>query len=156
MYGEFQNGKTPVEVIAANGFNPILVEYEYNRFCRMNGLNLRSLPHELVDVLKSTNNGLSALLLQKIEQDDITCNNDIRELVEFASTSSYSGGELSMIERMKKGDPIGEFRPFVCSICRKPMRGALFEPESEIGRKLLQSIGSGAVHDNCNFGFTSG
>ena len=156
MYGEFQNGKTPVEVIAANGFNPILVEYEYNRFCRMNGLNLRSLPHELVDVLKSTNNGLSALLLQKIEQDGITYNNDIRELVEFASTSSYSGGELSVIERMKKGDTIGEFKPFVCSICRKPMRGALFEPESEIGRKLLQSIGSGAVHDNCNFGFTSG
>ncbi|MGB8087396.1 MAG: hypothetical protein WCF07_14005 [Nitrososphaeraceae archaeon] len=57
---------------------------------------------------------------------------------------------------MKKGDPIGEFEPFVCSICRKPMRGALFEPESEIGRKLLQSIGSGAVHDICNFGFTSG
>ena len=153
MYGEFQNGKTPVEVIAANGFNPILVEYEYNRFCRMNGLNLRSLPHELVDVLKSTNNGLSALLLQKIEQDGITCNDDIRELVEFASTSAYSGGELSVIERMKKGDPIGEFKPFVCSICRKPMRGALIEPESEIGRKLLQSIGSGAVHDNCNFGF---
>ena len=39
----------------------------------MNGLNLRSLPHELVDVLKSTDNGLSALLLQKIEQEDITC-----------------------------------------------------------------------------------
>ena len=153
MYGEFQNGKTPVEVIAANGFNPILVEYEYNRFCRMNGLNLRSLSHELVDVLKSTNNGLSALLLQKIEQDGITCNDDIRELVEFASTSSYSGGELSVIERMKKGDPIGEFEPFVCSICRKPMKGALFEPEIEIGRKLLQSNGSGAVHDNCNFGF---
>jgi hypothetical protein len=153
MYGEFQNGKTPVEVIAANGFNPILVEYEYNRFCRMNGLNLRSLPHELIDILKSTNSGLSALLLQKIEQDGITCNDDIRELVEFASTSSYSSGELSVIERMKKGDPIGEFKPLVCSICRKPMRGALIEPESEIGRKLLQSIGSGAVHDNCNFGF---
>jgi hypothetical protein len=57
MYSEFQNGKTPVEVIAANGFNPMLVEHEYNRFCRMNGLNLRSLAHELVDVLKTTNNG---------------------------------------------------------------------------------------------------
>ncbi|MGH9977528.1 MAG: hypothetical protein ACRD8Z_17095, partial [Nitrososphaeraceae archaeon] len=39
MYGEFLNGKTPVEVIADNGFNPMLVEFEYNRFCRMNGLN---------------------------------------------------------------------------------------------------------------------
>ena len=52
MYSEFQNGNTPVEVIAANGFNPMLVEHEYNRFCRMNGLNLRTLPHELVEVLK--------------------------------------------------------------------------------------------------------
>jgi hypothetical protein len=156
MYSEFQNGKTPAEVIAANGFNPMLVEYEYNRFCRMNGLNLRSLAHELVDVLKSTDNGLSALLLQKIEQDGITCNNDIRELVEFASTSSYSWGELSVIKSMKKGESIGEFKPFVCSICHKPMRGAIIEPESEIGRKLLQSIGSGAMHDSCISGFTLG
>ena len=50
-----------------------------------------------------------------------------------------------MIEHMRKGDSIGEFDPFVCSICRKPMRGAVIEPESEIGRKLLQSIGSGVI-----------
>ena len=42
MYSEFQDGKTPTEVIAANGFSPMLVEYEYIRFCRMNGLNLKS------------------------------------------------------------------------------------------------------------------
>ena len=155
MYSEFQNGKTPVEVIAENGFNPILVEYENTRFCRMNGLNLRSLPHELVDVLKSSNKELSLLLLQKVEEDGITCNNDIRELFSFASISAYSRGELSAIERMRSGGSIGEFQPFVCPICRNPMRGALIEPESEIGRKLLQSIGTGAVHDNCNFGSAS-
>jgi len=156
MYSEFQNGKSPVEVIAANGFNPMLVEHEYNRFCRMNGLNLRSLAHELVDVLKTTNNGLSGLMLQEIEQDGITCNEDIRELFEFASTSSYSGGELSVIKRMRNGDSIDSFSPFVCSICHKPMRGAIIEPESEIGRKLLQSIGSGAMHDSCISGLTLG
>ena len=156
MYSEFQNGKSPVEVIAANGFNPMLVEHEYNRFCRMNGLNLRSLAHELVDVLKTTNNGLSAFLLQEIEQDGITCNEDIRELFEFASTSSYSGGELSVIKRMRNGDSIDSFSPFVCSICHKPMRGAIIEPESEIGRKLLQSFGSGAMHDSCISGLTLG
>src|SRR5262245_46048641 len=47
MYGEFKNGRTPIEVIAENGFNPILVEHEYSRFCRMNSLNLGSLVHEL-------------------------------------------------------------------------------------------------------------
>ena len=156
MYSEFQNGKTPVEVIAANGFNPMLVEHEYNRFCRMNGLNLRSLAHELVDVLKTTNNGLSAFLLQEIEQDGITCNEDIRKLFEFASTSSYSGGKLSVIKRMRNGDSIDSFSPFVCSICHKPMRGAIIEPESEIGRKLLQSIGSSAMHDSCISGLTLG
>ncbi len=156
MYNEFQKGKTPVEVIAANGFSPVLVEHEFNRYCRMNGLNLRSLAHELVDVLKTTNNGLSAFLLQEIEQDGITCNEDIRELFEFASTSSYSGGELSVIKRMRNGDSIDSFSPFVCSICHKPMRGAIIEPESEIGRKLLQSIGSGAMHDSCISGLTLG
>jgi hypothetical protein len=88
-------------------------------------------------------------------KESITCNSDITELVEFASTSSYSGGQLSVIKQMKNGDSIATFRPLVCSICRKPMKGALIEPESEIGRKLFQLIGTGAVHDNCNMGFPS-
>jgi hypothetical protein len=155
MYVEFQKGKTPVEVIAANGFNPMLVEYEFNRFCRMNGLNLNSLARELIEVLKARNNGSSPLLYQEIEQERVTCNTDIKELFEFASTSSYSEGQLSIIKQMKNGDPVVTFRPFVCSICRKPMRGAMFEPESEIGRKLVNSIGAGAVHDDCVREFTS-
>ena len=155
MYCEFQNGKTPVEVIAANGFNPVLVEHEFNRFCRMNGLNLKSLAHEIIEVLKSSNKESSTILLHEIEKESITCNSDITELVEFASTSSYSGGQLSVIKQMKNGDSIATFRPLVCSICRKPMKGALIEPESEIGRKLFQLIGTGAVHDNCIMGFPS-
>jgi hypothetical protein len=55
MYAEFQDGKSPVEVIASNGFNPVLVEHEFNRFCRMNGLNLKSLGHEIIEVLRSKN-----------------------------------------------------------------------------------------------------
>jgi hypothetical protein len=155
MYVEFQKGKTPVEVIASNGFNPMLVEYEYNRFCRMNGLNLNSLAHELIEVLKASNKGSSPFLYQEIEQERITSNTDIKELFEFASTSSYSDGQLSIIKKMNNGDPVVTFRPFVCSICRKPMRGAMIEPESEIGRKLLNSIGVGAVHDDCVRGFAS-
>jgi hypothetical protein len=155
MYGEFQNGETPVEVIATNGFNPMLVEYEYRRFCRMNGLNLRSLAHELVELMKSSKTGLSALLLQKLEEDGITCNDDLRELFKFSLTSSYSGGELSVIERIGNGGSIDKFRPFICSICHTPMRGALIDFESEIGRKICQSIGTGAVHDNCINGFAS-
>jgi hypothetical protein len=155
MYCEFQNGKTPVEVIAANGFSPLLVEHEFNRFCRINGLNLKSLTHEIIEVLKSSNKESSTLLLQEMVKESITCNSDITELVEFASTSSYSGGQLSVIKQMKNGDSIATFRPLVCSICRKPMKGALIEPESEIGRKLFQLIGTGAVHDNCNMGFPS-
>jgi hypothetical protein len=156
MYGEFQEGKTPVDVIVANGFNPMLVEYEYNRFSRMNRLNLGSLAHELVDVLRRADIGISAPLLQKIEQEGITCNDDIGELVEFASTSSYSMGEISVVERMKRGDSIGDFKPLICSICQKPMRGAVIDAGSEIGRKLLQSIGSGVAHDDCHFGLISG
>lgn len=149
MYSEFQEGKTPTEVISANGFSPMLVEYEYIRFCRMNGLNLKSLAHELVEVLKSTNNQASPGPLQKIEREGITCNDDIKELVKFASNSSYSGGEFSVIQRMRNGESIGTFRSLQCSICGEPMRGALIELESEMGRKLLQSIGTGAQHDKC-------
>ena len=53
------------KLLLDNGFNPMLVEHEYNRFCRMNGLNLKSLAHELVDVLKTTNNGIICISVAK-------------------------------------------------------------------------------------------
>jgi hypothetical protein len=149
LYAEFQNGRTPVEVIAKYGYNPALVEYEYNRFCRMNGLNLGTLPHDLAGVLKAKNLGISRAILQDIEKDSIKSNDDIRNIFDFTSTSSHSAGRLSVIEHMKRGDPVYTFKPLTCVICQKPMRGALVEFESEIGRKLLQSMGLGAAHDEC-------
>ena len=149
MYVKFQNGKTPTDVIAENGFNPMLVEYEYNRFCRMSGLNLKSLVHELIKEFSLGNDAISEPSIQKALRDGISSNEDIRKLIEIISNSSYSKGELSVIERMRKGDSVGTFKPLICSMCRVPMRGAMIEPDSEIGRKVIGSIGSGAVHNKC-------
>jgi hypothetical protein len=149
MYVKFQNGKTPTDVIAENGFNPMLVEYEYNRFCRMSGLNLKSLVHELIKEFSLGNDAISEPSIQKALRDGISSNEDIRKLIEIISNSSYSKGELSVIERMRKGDSVGTFKPLTCSMCRVPMRGAMIEPDSEIGRKVIESIGFGAVHNKC-------
>lgn len=155
MYGKFQNGRTPVEVIAENGFNPRLVEYEYSRFSRMNRLNFGTLVHELVKEF-NLDTQVSNPLFQKIERDGIISNDDLMKLFELVSSSSYSKGELSVIERMRNGDSVGTFKPFTCSICHTTMRGAMIDMESEIGRKILESIGPGAVHNNCIHGFTAG
>lgn len=152
MYGEFRSGRTPAEVIAANGFNPKLVEFEYNRFCRMNRLNLGSFVHDLVSEFQ-IGAEVSEPLFQKIRQDGVVSNDDIKGLFEYVSNISYAKGELSVIERIKNGDSVGTFKPFVCPLCNRTMRGALIEHESEIGRKIYQSIGPGAVHDSCNNGF---
>lgn len=149
LYVEFQNGMTPVQVIAGNGFNPMLVEHEHNRFCRMNGLDLKPLVHELIEAFNLDKNELSDPHIQKTVRDGITSNDDIRKLIEIISNSSYSKGELSVIERMRNGDSVGTFKPLTCSMCRVPMRGAMIEPDSEIGRKVHESIGPGAVHDKC-------
>lgn len=149
LYVEFQNGMTPVQVIARNGFNSMLVEYEHNRFCRMNGLDLKPLVHELIKAFNLDKNELSDPHIQKIVRDGITSNDDIRKLIEIISNSSHSKGEASVIERMRSGDPVGTFKPLTCSMCHVPMRGAMIEPDSEIGRKVIESIGSGAVHNEC-------
>lgn len=149
MYVKFQNGKTPTDVIAENGFNPMLVEYEYNRFCRMSGLNLKSLAHELIEAFGLGSDALPEPLIQKINRNGITSNDDIMTMVECVSKFSSSKGELSVIERMRNGDSIGTFEPLTCSTCHVPMRGAIVERHSEIGRKIVESIGSGAVHDKC-------
>ena len=50
-------------------------------------------------VLRLRFKGILTLNLTPTE-DAVECNDDMRELVEFALTSSYSGGEFSVIERM--------------------------------------------------------
>jgi hypothetical protein len=93
------------------------------------------------------NDALSEPPIQKAVRDGITTNDDIRKFI--VSNSSYSKGELSVIERMRNGDSVGTFKPLTCLMCGVTIRGAMVEPDSEIGRKVLQSIGSGAVHDKC-------
>jgi len=152
MYGEFKNGRTPIEVIAEDGFNPILVEHEYSRFCRMNSLNLGSLVHELRNEFQ-LGADVSEPLFQKIRQDGAISNDDIKRMIEYVSDISYAKGELSVIERMRNGESVGTFKPLVCSLCNTTIRGALIEQESELGRKILESIGPGAIHNKCNVGF---
>ena len=153
MYGEFRNGRNPVEVIAENGFSPKLVEYEFGRYCRMNHLNLGTLVYELIKGF-NLDTHQSEPLIQKIERDGIISDDDIKKWFELVSSSSYSKGELSVIERMMNGDSVGKFKPLTCSICHTTMKGAMIDNESEIGRKIRDSIGTGAVHDKCIHGFT--
>lgn len=91
-------------------------------------------------------------LMQKIEKGGITSNDDIGKSTDFLSKSAYHSGELSIINRMRRGELVDTFVPLKCPLCQQPMRGALIELGSEIGRKVMQALGTGAVYDICNRG----
>ena len=117
----------------------------------MSGLNLKSLGKKLIEELGLVKDDEEMEpLKQKIEKGGITSNDDIGKSIDFLSKSAHHSGELSIINRMRGGESVGTFVPLKCSICQQPMRGALIEPGSEIGRKIIQAIGIGAVHDVCN------
>lgn len=151
LYAEFKSGKTPVEVIAENGFNPTLVEYEFKRFSRLNGFNPSSFLKDIVDKYNLIDDQAPGLILPKIQQNGFPSNADLMKMIEAVSALSISQGEVSLIERMRTGIPIGTFKPYLCAICHQPMIGLMFDERSEIGIKVRQAIGN-PVHDRCNIG----
>ena len=40
LYTELKAGKTPTDIIANHGFHPNIVEFEYQRFLRLSGMNI--------------------------------------------------------------------------------------------------------------------
>ena len=40
LYTELNAGKTPTDIIANHGFHPNIVEFEYQRFLRLSGMNI--------------------------------------------------------------------------------------------------------------------
>lgn len=61
MYKEFNNNKKPVDIIAENGFPPAIVEVEYNRFLRLQNIDIQKLQTFVVGFLKYPLEGVESL-----------------------------------------------------------------------------------------------
>jgi hypothetical protein len=144
LYTEFQDGFTPHEVIARNGFSPVLVEYEYNRYIRMRSLNLKSIGKRLVTNLFFPDDEGLNLQKQKIEKDGIASNDDIEIIIRLIKKS----GMLDVIERIRKGQYTSPCAPFRCSHCGEDMKGALYDPQGEIGEQYRRK-GLRPMHEYC-------
>jgi hypothetical protein len=116
---------------------------------RMSDLNIKSIGEKMLEgvgFLAGSENLIR--IKQRIETDGIKSKDDIASIVRLICTSVRSAGQISAVEQMKEGISVGSFLPFYCNICRQPMKGALYEPGTDIGIQY-QRGGIRPMHEAC-------
>jgi hypothetical protein len=134
LYGEFKAGKKPVDVIAEYGYNPDVVEFEYQRFMRLSGKDFDALlKYIVIDCDKYfAPQGDLRLLIDKYYREGQLQNEDIYDLLMLKREHEWlSRLDLSMI------DPTETLPSSVvklkCSFCNTPIPGALLGATYDIG-----------------------
>lgn len=151
LYSEFKQGKGPSDVIAAHGFHPSLVEYEYRRFIRLNNLNIHAVLTHIISKFGLKNDKMFADLLHGIEKNGIPSTNELLQVIDAVRDCSYQEGEKSVVSRIRAGEPVPPYRHLECGVCHKPIIGAVIDETAEMGQQILQAVGR-PFHSRCNMG----
>jgi hypothetical protein len=131
LYGEFKAGKKPVDVIAEYGYNPDVVEFEYQRFMRLSGKDFDALlKYIVIDCNKYF--APKGLLIDRYYGEGQLQNEDIYDLLMLKREHEWlSRLDLSMF------DPTETLPNNVvklkCSSCNTPIPGALLGATYDIG-----------------------
>ena len=131
---KFKAGKKPVDVIAEYGYNPDVVEFEYQRFMRLSGKDFDALlKYIVIDCGKIfAPQGDLRLLIDKYYREGQLQNEDIYDLLMLKHDHEWlSRLDLSMI------DPTETLPSSVvklkCSFCNTSIPGALLGATYDIG-----------------------
>ena len=154
LYSEFKRGRSPSDVIAEYGFQPMLVEHEYKRFVRLNILDVPTLLKQVISKFNLKNYNMVILILQKIEKNGIPSTDEMLQLFDAVERQSCLKGEKPILGKMKAREPVYPYLNLKCVICNRPIYGAMIDPNSEMGRNAIEAIGQ-PVHTRCNMGGTS-
>lgn len=95
LYFEFMRGKTPVQIIAEFGFNPRLVELEYDRFLRLNGFRVTSLLSAVMAKYSLNSNQTATAIIEKASHNGVLSNPDFLTIIEAVLSYSISLAEAS-------------------------------------------------------------
>lgn len=138
LYSEFIAGKKPPDIIAKHGLHPDVVEFEYQRFLRLSGLDIHELlQHIIADCIRITEpGGELELLIDKYHSERNFQNQDIYELLLLKSEQEWQSRLSNSMFVPKEPFPDG-IVPLKCNQCKMPISGALIDPASEMGKSIL-------------------
>ena len=149
LYGEFNAGKKPFEVIADRGYHPDIVEFEYHRFMRLSDRDICTLLKTIIADCEGYSKPADRLtfLIKKYYNEGYLSNDDIYELIKLRiERESQSRLESLMHNSI---DPLIEGIVMLkCNVCKMPLPGALLDSRSRIGNTILNQ-NSNVLCSNC-------
>jgi hypothetical protein len=154
LYSEFRKGKRPTQIIAENGFHPELVESEYQRFSRFTENDIDVLQRKFFvefneELVTSHNdNTIRYSLVEKYNKEGRLVIDEFVTLISLILNEKYHAGRASVIYNIKNGIPPDGWQIVRCMNCNKPISGAIVDPTTEIGTRILNALGPW-THPSC-------
>lgn len=138
LYGEFNAGKKPFEVIADRGYHPDIVEFEYHRFMRLSDRDICALLKTIIADCEGYLKPADRLtyLIKKYYNEGYLSNDDIYELIKLRIEHESQSRLESLMHNSI--DPLLEgIVRLECNVCNKPLPGALVDSRSGVGNTIL-------------------
>lgn len=138
LYGEFNAGKKPFEVIADRGYHPDIVEFEYHRFMRLSDRDVSALLKTIIADCEGYLKPADRLtfLIRKYYNEGYLSNDDIYELIKLRIEHESQSRLESLMHNSI--DPLLEgIVRLKCNVCKMLLPGALLDSRSGIGNTIL-------------------
>jgi biotin operon repressor len=155
LYSEFRIGKKPAEIISVYGFHPDIVEFEYQRFLRLEEYDIHYLQRKFFEYFRhdlpaATKNPEVSLLIEKYEKDGKLGIYEFINLIRIMLNESNRLGRLSTIDDLTRGIAPHGWENEKCMNCNGPIRTCMLE--SSRGLRIIISDNK-AVLTHTSFGF---
>ena len=132
LYGDFQSGQKPAEIVAKRGLHPEAVEIEYRRHQRMLEQDRGSLVEQIVNNIITAHSDSVDMIKERYRRGGLLGNSEVTLLLSLNNVAQFENGQnalLSRISDLSKALPDGCVRPS-CNICKSPIADILITQNS--------------------------
>ena len=152
MYKHFLAGKRLARIVADDGFDPVDVQNENDRFLKFEGLDPHSMQEKVMTRLATL---VPAQRKSKERFEELMYRfNDIHYL-----TGRQFDELLSMLEELSRRIGLNSvrtasmpapdgWRRLICSNCGEALSGVIFDPNDPVGIEI-EKVGRGWTHEKC-------
>jgi hypothetical protein len=146
MYEDFQNQKSPLDVIAKHGIHPEIVQREFERFLIMKSRDPYVLQQRLASNISDATPEIQALV---DKSSSVLLTND--ELLSIAKQMNWNSTYLyirSLLANPALLLPDGLYG-VLCMVCKKRLPGLIYDSNTAFGRSARMIMGKGNLCDYC-------
>jgi Zn-finger domain-containing protein len=118
------------------------VESEYQRFSRFKENDIDVLQRKFfLHFILLNSNYITNPLVEKYKKEGRLAIDEFINLIKFILNEKYQVGKASVIYNIKNGIPPDGWQAVRCMNCNKLISGAMLDPTTEIGTRILNAFG---------------